>query len=169
MRWLPAVAAAGMMASLFFVSGCSSDECLGNKNSLPLAGFYASELSAEQITLDSLTIYGIGAPGDSLLHDSVRSLAETYLPFRIDTDTTAYVIRYLQQPLGAYGVADTIVFRYDIVPVFVSAACGAMYEYHIRSISHTSYIIDSVTCPSGEITNLNSENIKIYFRVSSDE
>lgn len=151
------------------VSGCASDECLGNKNSLPLAGFYSSAPVPEAVTIDSLTIYGVGAPGDSLLHDSVRSLSETYLPFRIDADSTVYVIKYLQKPLGYYGVADTITFRYDIDPVFVSVACGAMYDYHIRSISHTSYIIDSVTCPTGEITNLNSENIKIYFRVSQEE
>lgn len=151
------------------IVACSSDECLGNKNSLPLAGFYSSERTPGEISLDSVSIYGIGAPGDSVLHDSVRSLKESYLPFRIDSDTTVYVIKYLQGMLGRLGIADTITFIYDIRPMFVSTACGAMYDYKVKEIRHTDYIIDSVTCPSGEITNLNTENIKIYFRVSTSD
>lgn len=158
-----------LVAVLSLSAACSSDECLGNKNALPLAGFYSSTPDPQVISLDSLSVYGIGAPGDSVLHDSVRSLAETYLPFRIDTDSTKYVIKYLQQPLGRLGVADTILFRYDIVPMFVSVACGAMYEYRNVKVTYTTNILDSVTCPSGDITNEAAENIKIYFRVSNEE
>ncbi len=161
------VAAVVIMAAT--VGACSSDECYGNKNALPLAGFYSSENTPQPISLDSISIYGIGAPGDSVLHDSVRSISESYLPFRIDADSTLYVIKYLQQPLGSLGIADTIIFRYDITPMFVSAACGAMYEYRNVRISHTSNILDSVVCTEGEITNLDTENIRIYFRVSNQE
>lgn len=157
-----------MIAAIAGVA-CTNDECLENKNSLPLAGFYSSQAVPVAISIDSVSIFGIGAPGDSVLHDSVRGLKQTYLPFRIDQPSTSYVIRYLQGDLGRYRVADTITFDYEIVPWFVSSACGALYEYRDVKISTTHYVIDSVTCPRGMIDNVNAENLRIYFRVAEEE
>lgn len=147
------------------VTGCSNEECYENKNSLPLAGFYSSAEKPQSVTISNISIYGIGAPGDSILHDSASSLSQTYLPFQINSETTSYVIAYLQGELGKNEVKDTITFNYEIVPWFVSSACGAVYNYKIKEIETTHHVIDSVTCPEGEITNLNKENLKIYFRV----
>lgn len=158
-----------VVAGLSLLASCSSNECLENKNSLPLAGFYSSDSVPQQISIDSISVFGIGAPGDSILHDSVRSLSQTYLPFRIDQGQTRYVIRYLGGMLGIYHIADTITFNYDIIPWFVSAACGAVYDYKITSIETTHNIIDSVTCPMGVIDNTDTENLKIYFRVNVSE
>ena len=146
------------------VCGCSSDECLDNKNSLPLAGFYSSEEPLQAVSLDSLEIAGVGVPGDSLLHEGKRTLSQTYLPFRIDQPVTRYVFRYLKKDFAALGLADTITFRYDIEPYFVSSACGAVYNYKITSIETTHVAIDSVVCPSGIITNAPVENLRVYFR-----
>lgn len=142
---------------------------MDNKNSLPLAGFYSSSDPLQAVALDSITIFGIGAPGDSVLHQAATNISQSYLPFRIDTDATSYVIKYLQGDLGKAGIADTITFRYEIIPDFVSVACGAVYDYRMRSIETTHWIIDSVSCPGGIITNANEENIKIYFRVTPAE
>lgn len=148
---------------------CSTSECFDNQNSLPLAGFYSSQEVPKAISLDSISILGIGAPGDSILQDSVRSLSEVYLPFRIDQNSTTYQILYLGGILGEMGIFDIIRFEYDIVPMFVSTACGTVYYYKMNSINYTTNIIDSVTCPTGEITNANIENLKIYFRVAEEE
>ncbi len=67
---------------------CSNEECFENKNSLPLAGFYSSGDDPKTISLDSISIYGVGVPGDSILQDSVRGLSQSYLPFRIDENST---------------------------------------------------------------------------------
>lgn len=157
-----------IMAALLAMAGCANDECFENKNSLPLAGFYSSDSVPKAIVLDSISVFGIGAPGDSILHDSVAGLKETYLPFRIDTGETSYVIRYLSGLPGKLHIADTISFIYEIKPWFVSSACGAVYYYEIASIRTTKHIIDSVTCPQGVIDNKNAENIRIYFRVSTE-
>lgn len=146
---------------------CSNEECYENKNSLPLAGFYSSSPDPKAISLDYVSIYGVGVPGDSVLHDSVRSLSQSYLPFNIDRNSTKYVIQYLSDLSGLLRVRDTITFNYEIVPYFVSAACGAIYEYKMTSIESTHYFIDSVTCPLKIIDNRNMENLKIYFRVQS--
>ena len=151
---------------VWIITGCSTSECYDNQNSLPLAGFYSSQEVPAAITIDSITILGVGAPGDSILQDSVRSISEVYLPFRIDQESTTYAIYYLQGILGEWGIHDIITFNYEIVPMFVSAACGTVYYYKMKSIDYTTNIIDSVTCPTGEITNANVENLKIYFRVS---
>lgn len=151
------------------ISGCATSECYDNQNSLPLAGFYSSEEIPRAISLDSISILGIGAPGDSVLQDSVRSLSQVYLPFRIDQGSTTYEIRYLQGAAGLFHFSDVITFNYDIIPWFVSAACGTVYNYKITSIETTHNFIDSVICPLGEITNANIENLKIYFRVGVDE
>lgn len=154
---------------LFVLVSCNNSECYDNKNSLPLAGFYSSSEKPQSITLDSISILGVGAPGDSILQDSVKSLSQVYLPFRIDQPSTTYEIRYLSGLAGMLHISDYITFNYDIVPMFVSTACGAVYYYKISSIDYTKNFIDSVVCPTGEITNANIENLKIYFRVSTEE
>ena len=151
------------------IGSCAGSECYDNQNSLPLAGFYSSQEVPVAISLDSISIIGIGAPGDSILQDSVRTLSEVYLPFRIDQNSTTYAIFYLGGLPGKFGVFDEITFNYDIIPMFVSSACGTVYYYKMNSIEHTDNFIDSVVCPLGEITNANIENLKIYFRVASDD
>ncbi len=157
------------MAAVIIAGACTNDECYENKNSLPLAGFYSSDSHPASISLDSISIIGIGAPGDSVLHDSVSGLRQSYLPFRIDQGETVYEIKYLSGMLGRYRIADTITFNYEIVPWFVSSACGAVYDYKITSIETTHNIIDSVVCPMGVIDNTNAENLRIYFRVATKE
>lgn len=145
---------------------CSNDECLDNKNSLPLAGFYSSDSVPKQVSLDQISIYGVGVPGDSVLHDSVKGLSQSYLPFRIDQNSTQYVIQYLTGLGGILRIRDTITFNYEIIPWFVSSACGTIYKYKMDTIETTHHFIDSVTCPGGTINNANIENLKVYFRVS---
>lgn len=133
-----------------------------------MAGFYSSEENPKAVSLDSISVYGVGVPGDSVLQDSVRSLSKTYLPFRIDQNSTKYVFQYLGGLSGLLRVRDTITFNYEIVPYFVSSACGAIYEYKMTSIETTHYYIDSVTCPLKVIDNKNIENLKIYFKVAAE-
>lgn len=158
-----------VIAGLLTLASCATSECYDNRNSLPRAGFYSSDSIPQAVSLDSVSIYGIGAPGDSVLHDSVRNLTETYLPFRIDQDRTQYVIKYLGGVAGFFHLGDTITFNYDIEPWFVSSACGVVYNYRIKSIETTHFAIDSVTCPLGVINNVDGENIRIYFKVGSGE
>ncbi len=148
---------------------CSSGECLDNKNSLPLAGFYSSEVSPQQISIDSISVYGLETPEKSRLLDSVRNVHNVYLPFRIDEPTTTYVFDYHQTHISDSRLNDTIAFNYDIIPFFVSKECGAIYKYKIKNIVCTKHLIDSVVCSSDVIDNVDMENLKIYFRVLAEE
>ncbi len=143
-------------------SGCT-DTCSENKNALPLAGFYASGQGSEKISVDSLEISGVDAPGDATLSPADISKNEIYLPFKIDSDTTKFV--FIDKK-GGFEIKDTLTFIYSRTPRFVNVECGVSYLFDIRYISCQGVLIDSVTCPQGFIDNTNIENIHIYFSTS---
>ena len=151
----------------FLLFSCSTSECYDNQNSLPLAGFYSSGRNPQAISLNSVTILGVGAPGEGVLQDSVSGISQVYLPFRIDQESTTFEFRYHRE--GGFNLSDIITFNYEIIPWFVSTACGTVYDYKITSIETTHTFIDSVACPKGVITNENIENLKIYFKVDTEE
>ncbi|MBD5237241.1 MAG: hypothetical protein HDS62_06895 [Bacteroidales bacterium] len=149
---------------IIIVEGCSTDECYDNRNALPYAGFYGyMDGKMGSVSVDSMEVYGVNVPGDSILWEGKRSLSSLYLPFRIDSDTTTYVFHPISRILSMLGLTDTVTFIYDREARFVSSACGASYLYKIKEIRHSGILIDSVVCPGMEITNANRENIQIYF------
>ena len=142
------------------VLGACSDTCTENKNALPLAGFYViSDGTEQKVSIDSLEVRGIGAPGDSVLSRAGSSMSQIYLPFRIDSDTTEYVFirRY-----GTFVSESKVTFVYSRTPRFVSVECGVSYMFDMRKIECSGNLIDSVTCPQGFIDNTAIENLKIY-------
>lgn len=140
-----------------------------NKNALPLAGFYNTFDPTQTISIDSLEVYGVGVPGDSILSSGSSTVSELYLPFQLDSDTTRYVFRYLHKDLAAHDLRDTVTFIYTREPRFVSSACGVSYVFTIKDIITTEVIIDSVTCPAGEVTNMATQNLHIYFRTQESQ
>lgn len=159
---------AGVSAAAALPS-CSTTGCTDNRSSLPLAGFYDSG-SGQGISLDSLDIGGVGAPGDSLLLASGEAAKAVYLPFRSQSESTAFFIAYRYKALDYPQLVDTIKFGYTAVPYFASEECGAMMQYRVRSISHTRHLLDSVAVVPADsvITNVNVENLKLYFRTTND-
>lgn len=147
------------------LSGCSSDECTDNRNALPLAGFMNSAPNPSSMSLNSVTIYGLENPFDSILVEN-RSINEVYLPFRIDDKSSTFVFKYNALDSIDPGLCDTVIFRYDVKPMFTSAACGATYFFENVTASHTSEFIDSIRIPENTITNKNAQNIFIYFRTN---
>jgi len=137
------------------LAACNS-ECYENQNALPLATFVANDSVQVKVAITGVSVYGIGAPNDSLLWDGSNT-SELYLPFRVDQDSTSYVFEHIES-----GIRDTVTFRYDRAPVLVSEECGVSFVYEMRSISNTHAFIDSVVCPEGRITNKNASNLIIY-------
>ncbi len=174
---LPASAALLLAAT----TACNTDECYENRNSLPLAGFYRAPRAGEvpeAVSLSGVSIWGEGVPGDSLLTDHAGALQEVYLPFKIDTQQTSFVIRYDstassgdeeegEEPTPA--LTDTISFAYRAEPLFVTAACGVFYRFNDVKPSWTSNMIDSVTCPTGYIDNTDTQNLHIYLRTEPQQ
>lgn len=128
---------------------------------MPLAGFYSSTAPARSVSVDSMEVYALGAPGDSvLLKPSTAAISQLSLPFNSEAEHTDYVFTNARTK-----VSDTVTFRYNCLPWFASEACGVVYRFELNEITWTGALIDSVTCPEGVITNRPVENLKIYFKV----
>lgn len=135
-------------------TSCNNDNCIGNSTGIPLAGFYRDD---KAVTINNLTVYGIGAPNDSLIINK-ESAKNVYLPLRLSTSSCKYVFNYNTEGLSN----DTLTLDYDAIPYFESHECGAMYNFRITSMEHTTHAIDSVIIPEPLITNADIVSIKIY-------
>lgn len=152
------------LPALLVLGACGS-ECYENQNSLPLAKFrYVQDSVPVDCGMDSLKVYGLGTPNDSVLWDGGQT-QQLYLPFRVDQDTTIYVFEHTR----VSEARDTATFVYERAPQFVSAECGVSLVYRMKSITTTGPFIDSITCPNGEITNKNVSNLVIYLHHESEE
>lgn len=143
---------------------CSTDGCTENQSSIPLAGFYAIE-TGEAIAINQVEIYGIGATGDSILN-GFAATQQVYLPLRSTQTNTAFCFHYTQFGDSITAYNDTIWVEYEPTRYFVSEECGAMFQYKITSLRHTDVIIDSIALIDPEITNIDVERIKIFFKTN---
>lgn len=162
MKRLLHIAAIAMMLSPLGLgnTACSNDSCYDNGSSLPLVTFY---LGDKQQTINGLTIKGIGVPGDSLIADS-SSLSEAYLPLRASATTTAFALsRWVISEAGRVCIHDTLTFEYQPIEFFHSVECGAMFNFDIEQVCHTTHGIDSVILLNELITNAATPSLRIYF------
>ena len=157
MRRLPHIV---VLALVLTLAACSNDSCYDNGSSLPLATFY---INGTHQSIPGLSIMGIGVPGDSLLANN-QSLDEAYLPLRASTSSTSYTLwRMFTTATDTVAVRDTITLNYEAVPFFHSAECGAMYNFYIKSVRHTSHGIDSVVLLTTLVINSRTRALRIHF------
>ena len=151
-----AAIAALMSAMAIGTCSCTDDSCYDNGSSLPIATTY---VGSSQQTVTGLTIMGIGVPGDSLLLDSA-SVSEFYLPLRPSASTTSFK---LQRWYHNAWVRDTLTIDYEPIEYFHSLECGAMFNFDIERVCHTTHAIDSIALLTKLITNSRTPAIRIYF------
>lgn len=148
-------------------ASCSTDGCMENQSSLPLAGFYNSRTKAS-MPLDSIQVMGIGVPGDSLLYTIGTRLTEVYLPFRATAASTSYCFHYGYKALEANEMNDTLTFHYTASPYFAGEECGAMYRYHINRLTYTRHLIDSIKIVDSLITNTATQQLNIFIATADE-
>ena len=76
---------------MLVVAACSSDTCRDSTNAVPVAAFYSSSTQG-MITVDSLTVYGIGVPNDS------ATLTVNYVPQLVFTSAECGVMYFYEIP-----------------------------------------------------------------------
>ncbi len=165
LRNLFRIAAAALLSLIVYA--CSSDGCLENRSSIPLAGFYDNDGSL--ITLDSIRITGIAEDSVPALSEEGTRINQVYLPMRATKDNTSWQFAYKWKYLSDYNVADTITFYYDSNPYFASDECGVIYRYSITRMDYTTHLIDSIKILDSLITNIDKQQIKIYFRTDDTD
>lgn len=144
---------------------CSTGECLENQSAIPRAGFYSSS-TKKQVSLDSVSIYAVGVPGDSMMVRVGRGVSQVYMPLDMTSDVTRYVLHYDVKELSDERLNDTLTIRYSRVPYFESSECGAMYYYDVFGYGMTTHLVDSVSIITDRFTNVDIETIRIYMRTS---
>ena len=64
-----------LCACCLVLSNCGSNGCVDNRSSIPLAQFYSYDAQETALSVDSISIFGIGQPTDSMLLDSAVAVA----------------------------------------------------------------------------------------------
>jgi len=165
MKCLPIIVLA--LSLLTAVTACNDASCYDNGSSLPLATFYMSDTALDTAftaSIPSLSIKGIGVPGDSLLASS-STLSQSYLPLRANAHSTSFALwRVVTIDSVNVTVTDTITLQYEPIPYFASEECGAMYNFDVQNVSHTRHgLLDSVKMLSSLVTNSRTPVMNIYF------
>lgn len=149
-----------LLALCLFTAACSDESCYENGSSLPLATLYLGEA---QQTIPGLTVMGIGAPGDSLLLNN-GAAKELYLPLRASVQSTSFMFgRWLINGTDTVMVRDTVTLDYQPVEYFHSAECGAMFNFNMKNVRHTTHGIDSVVLMTDVVTNSQLPALRIHF------
>lgn len=155
-----------VVAIAMLLSGCGSSGCLENRTSIPQAVFYAYNHPSQKVSVDSISVYGVGQWNDSLLLDCAKKVTTLDLPFRNNADTTQYVIRYDARALASAQYSDTLTFIYRRHPYFISGDCGVVFNYYIDAVDYTRNVLDSVALVNKEVNNKEQETLRIYYYVA---
>ena len=145
--------------------GCS-EGCFENRTSIPKAVFYAYNMPDRTISVDSISVYGVGQKSGAMIVNCGSRVTLLSLPFRNDADTTQYVLRYDMKTLAQYNICDTLTFVYTRYPHFISADCGVTFNYSIDHFQYTTHMLDSAALMLDEVTNIDEETLRLYYYVA---
>lgn len=143
-----------------FIVSCSSNGCENNQNAIPMAGFY-DYATRESLTVSGLSVYGVGAPNDSLVMAPTKTAHQVWLPFRGLQDFAAFRFDFGEEE-------NTVTFSYDAIPYYEGEDCGAMWRYHITNVEWDGATIDSVSVTDPIITNIERERIMIFLTLPDE-
>lgn len=142
------------------VLSCNNDTCNEGTRALLKTGLYRAGTTTT-LTVDSLSVYGAGAPGDTMVVDT-SAVSQFRLPLRPNVTECKFIVDYCAK---AYtDIHDEITINYEPIPYFVSHECGAMFYFRINNVSYTTAIIDSVAVTDSLITNIDKVSMQIFLR-----
>ncbi len=147
---------------IFFVSGlfftmvtCTPLTCFEDTESFVKGSFFNYTTKLRQAP-DSITLYGIGNE-NLLLYKKAINVQPVLFALNPSVANCKYIIKI-------NNVTDTITFSYSGYLHLISKECGYTYYYTLSEKPvFTTNIIDSLAVTKGAITNLNEENIRIYY------
>ncbi len=147
------------------VASCGGDGCNSKTTSIPTARLFSMS-TKKMILVDSLTVYGIGAPGDSMILHNAYRVSDIPMPFRYTAVSTQFVIHYEQKAISHPSFNDTLTFKYELVPIFDSSECGVIYAFDIVDYKCTKHLIDSISVPNKRVTNVSTVSVMLYMHTA---
>jgi len=143
-----------MPGIILFLISCTNDSCFEETESYLKVSFY-SNITKKQVAPDSLTLYGLN--NDSLIYDQKSKVQPAHIPLNASTNNCAFVIKIND-------VADTIEFLYSSYPHLISKECGYTFYHHLDTLPvYTKHAIIDIYTSNKTITNLDVENIRIFY------
>ena len=138
------------------VFSCAPQSCFESTESFLKASLYLNK-TGKLLAPDSLTVYGKGL-STSKLYDKTKSVTIAQFPLNSSASSCTFFVKI-------NGVTDTIQFRYTSYPHLISKECGyAFYHSLYDSLAYSRNIIDSIFIRNNNITTLNEENIRIFYK-----
>lgn len=138
---------------VFLLTSCTPGSCFEETESYLKASFYSYETRKLAVP-DSLSLNGLNK--DSLIYDKSSNVQPALIPLNASRDSCTFVIRI-------NGVTDTIEFIYNSYPHLISKECGYSFYHHLDTVITKHHAIKEILTPNKTITNLNVENIQIYY------
>ena len=135
-------------------SSCSEGACFDETQAYLKASFYRRN-PLKLTSPDSLTLYGTGKPGQPI-YKRKTGVQPALMPLNASGGSCGFVMKI-------NGVNDTVEFHYSTFPALISKECGYSFFHDLETVTFTTNIIDSVKISKRRVTNLNEENIRIYY------
>jgi len=141
------------LSLLMLVISCTEESCDQPTGVLMKAGFYSAE-TEENISVDSLDIYGLNVPDSMICSGS--NLNKIGLPLNPSASRCTFV-------MVNGGRSDTIEILYHSSLEFLSRACGYIYLHEIEEIIFTENDITDIYIMNKLVNPGDEENIQILF------
>jgi hypothetical protein len=138
---------------LLFLASCSNEGCYEDTESN--VNIFLKETDNEStLSIDSITVFGLGVQSDSLYKNASESSLS--LPLFAGSAQCVFII--------INGTTyDTIKINYTSRYNFVSKGCGYNYLHNIESVSFTKNKIDTILIISNSVTPSDEENLRTFF------
>lgn len=133
---------------------CTQGSCFEETESFLKASFYSS--TTKKIAAPAnLTVSGVN--DTTKVYNKATKVSHANLPLNASEPSCSFIVII-------DGVTDTVKFLYDTYPHLISKECGYTYYHTLDSASRSTFhAIDSIKIINKTITNLNVENIRIYY------
>jgi hypothetical protein len=146
-----------MLPALFsLLFSCTPGSCLDETEAYVKATMYQYKPPKKKAP-DSLTVYGLGID-TSFIYKTGTNVNIAKLPLNSSADSSTFIIMI-------NNFTDTVTFRYTSFPYLISKECGYTFYHNITGIPEftKNLGIDSISIIKNTITNLNEENIRIFY------
>ncbi|MGL4993786.1 MAG: DUF6452 family protein [Bacteroidales bacterium] len=144
------------------IVGCGNEGCQETISVNARCSFYKKS-NNKSFSFDSITVYGVGAPDDSLLYNRSTSQSYVKLPLKKFTEESSYVFHFQGAESEIIDKKDTVTFYYKNQSYFISEDCGTVVHHLVDSVIYTRHYIDSLIIAKQSIINLDEENLLLLF------
>ncbi len=149
----------GLLIGILLIAGCKDEYtiCNESRNVLLQTNLYTVTSGVEQpFAASGFSLSVIN--NTQLIYNNNTGISSFLLPLTPGLDSTVYKI-----VTSSTATPDTLSILYSTNNVQLSVPCGTINMFRILRVTSTRNSIDSLRVKDAEVSNLQKENIKIYY------